>query len=131
MQTKTVDVKSQKEVVGVAEFPIFDNTTEAAEHLGDGTCTAMINAQVRTNAMNNVRQSAVGKPSKLNQRYDALARLDAQVLIDCAGDRAKIEDAINTELAKMEKEQAEAASAEPAAVESDGDEDDFDDDDDE
>jgi len=64
MQKGTNEVKSGGEVVGEASYDIFDALNEAVENLGEPECVKLINAQIRTNALNEVRSVATGKPSK-------------------------------------------------------------------
>ena len=64
MLTKETDVKSAKNLVGVATYPIYQGVDEAVEDLGDERLLSILNAQIRTNAMNEVRAAATATPSK-------------------------------------------------------------------
>lgn len=119
--TKEQDVKSKQDVVGVAVFKAYDSTQEAVGDIGEATILKLINAQVRTNAMNVVRAEKVGKPSKRGEMLEAFTRLageDPAAVAACGGDRAKLEELINAKIAEMERE---AAAAAPAPVEAEND----------
>lgn len=72
MQMKKKDVTSSQKVVGVAEYPEYDTLQEAVDAMTDKTILTLVNAQVRTNALNRVRANATGIPSR--------SEFEAQVL---------------------------------------------------
>jgi hypothetical protein len=89
MITKKQEVKSQTKVVGFAEFPEFSSTAEAIEALGEKDVCGLINTQVKTNAMNEVRASATGKPPKAKLQLMAqveMCALPPEEMTKFAGD---------------------------------------------
>lgn len=64
MQMQKAEVKSKSDIVGVAEYPIYDNVDEAVSDKGEQAILSLVNAQVRTNEMNSIRNKAVERPTK-------------------------------------------------------------------
>ena len=115
MKTETAEVKSRRksggettEVVGVAEYKVYDSTAEAAGDIGEEKCLELINAQVRTNELNRVRSLAVGEPSSKALRNEALVRMTAQDWQDVAGDPDKIERRLNEKIEEIRQERLAA-----------------------
>ncbi len=129
MIEKQTDVKSKSQVVGQAEYAVYDSVQEAAEHLGVEKALELINAQVRTNAMNEVRGSATGKPSKKKLREAAQVRATPEQWASVAGDSVAIENmlVVIEQTITAELEQQQAATAATAAPVDDGADDDDDD----
>lgn len=115
MQTGSAVVKSQKATVGSCTFPIFDTTAEAVQTLGEAKVLELLNAQVKTNAMNQKRQEATGKPTKAQFMAKAMASLTIEELQSCVGDEAKMTALVQSKAAQLEadfeKKQAEALAA--------------------
>ena len=122
MQAKKANVKSKKEVVGVAEYLIFDSVSEAVGELSEGAVLDLINSQYRTNAMNAVRGAATGTPSKTYLRKLAGARITDAEFQSVLGDMDGIEALIQKKMREIEAEMAAEKAAAP--TQSDEDEDD-------
>ena len=84
MLTKSAEVKSKSKVVGTAEYPEYQSAQEAVEALGEAEMLKILNQQIRTNAMNEVRAST--QPSKENIRTEAMASITAEEWSQVAGD---------------------------------------------
>lgn len=121
MQMKTKDVKSKTNSVGIAEYPAYDSTTEAVEDKGEDVVLSLINAQVRTNAMNLIRSNATGKVSKKALMQMALATLTVEDFASVAGDTIALQNLLDKKGAEI---QADLDAKVPTAVEVDEDEDD-------
>lgn len=111
MQTKTADVKSKGVVVGVAEFPEYETLEEASQDLGEEHLLGLLNAQIKTNSMNDVRAAATGKPSKSKLQAMAIARLTPEDFQSVAGDESAIQRLIEK---KMDEIEAEIEASRPA-----------------
>jgi len=103
----SVEVKSKSLTVGVAEYPIYDSSAEAVEDKGDEAIVALINAQVRTNAMNVVRNAAVARPSKKKLYKQARASISLEEYGEVIGD----EDAIEALVERKAKELLDSGEA--------------------
>jgi len=72
-------VQEETKVVGIATYPQYDSLDEAVNHpdygMGEARILELLNAQVRTNAMNEVRHAAVKGPSKKRLRERATGEL--------------------------------------------------------
>tara|TARA_Y100000310_G_scaffold332283_1_gene407574 strand:+ start:1093 stop:1443 length:351 start_codon:yes stop_codon:yes gene_type:complete len=86
----TTEVKSSSEVVGAAEYPIYDTNAEAIEHEGESEWLALGNAQRRTNELNRIRASATGKPTREALEAEAMASATIEELTAMAGDVSAI-----------------------------------------
>ena len=104
MKTLEVDVKSKQDVVGVAQYPEYDNVAEAVEDQTEVSILSLINAQARTNAMNVVRNAAVGRPSKKKLLRKARASITVAEFQAVEGDA----DAIDALVDKKAKELLDA-----------------------
>lgn len=120
MIEKTQDVKSKGNVVGVATYQKFDSTPDAVKSMGEATVVGIINAQVRTNAMNIVRADATGKPSSKALMRAAFTELvtskTQEELAAMVGDDVAMNEALNVIIARM-KDDAEQDGAEKVAEE--------------
>lgn len=135
-ETKTCSVKSAGKEVGKAEYESYDSLAEAAEDLGEDRIVGLVNTQVKTNAMNEVRASASGKPTKTALRNQATMELvEEGKFAAVAGDMAAVDKLISQRVAEIESRKKEAVVAEaeeaPEAPENDEDLDDEDEDEDE
>ena len=101
MQPQEQDVKSKSDVVGVARYPKYDNVAEAVDDMGETKLLDLVNAQVRTNAMNEVRNKAVGRPSKKKLLRKARASITPEEFIQVAGDEDAIDELIATKAQEL------------------------------
>jgi len=120
MKPDSCPVKSKSQVVGTAEFQIYDSTEEAVGHLTEEVCVSLINAQVKTNAMNVIRGAATGKPSKTHVRNLALTEVTAEEWREVAGDNSAIAALVERKMVDVE---ARLAAARPDLTEEEEDED--------
>ena len=103
-----VDVKSKSDVVGVATYPEYVSTEEAVADQGEAKTVEQINAQVRTNAMNVVRNAAVGRPSKKKLLRKARAAITVEEFTSVQGDP----DAIDALVEQKARELLDAGEGE-------------------
>jgi hypothetical protein len=115
MKTETKDVFSQQKKVAAAEYQVFDSIGEAVDTLGDLAVLDLINAQHKTNALNNARTLASAKPSKRALEIQAQARITASEFASVAGDPARIRALIDSKIKEIEAEVAAKAAAEVPA----------------
>ena len=118
MKRAQTEVKSKSQVVGVAEYEVFDSTQDAVDFLGEATVLDLINSQHRTNALNLVRARETGKPSKASLNTAALARITTEEFASIAGDVVALNSLIARKVVEVEKELEEKrrrAQAELAA----------------
>jgi hypothetical protein len=112
---ETCDVKSKSEVVGQAKFPVFVSTDEAVEYFGEAKTLELVNSQIKTNEMNEIRTAATKGPSKGKLRSQAQNEILEEILASgnnpFAGDEAGLENAIVQRMAELE-EQAKATLVE-------------------
>lgn len=113
MITQTQDVKSKKDTVGTATFSEYESSQEAVEAIGEAQMLSLLNAQIRTNAMNEVRGAATGKPSKVKNIFEAIAQLSAEELQACGNDEAKIRELVANKQAEMAASKAASAGTSP------------------
>ena len=102
MKTGQADVKSKSQVVGTAEFEIFDSTEEAEEHLGKVVVLGLINKQRKTDKLNEMRQSVTGKPSKEAMRNQALAEMSMQEFESIRGNPEALKALVEKKMAEIE-----------------------------
>lgn len=112
MIAQSAEVKSKSKVVGTAEYPKYDSVQEGVDDIGAEGVLELINAQVRTNAMNSIRAQAVGKPSKTMLRKQAMGRISMEELQANAGNPDALEDLVLKYMAEIESELASAAPTE-------------------
>ena len=127
MQTGKKAVKSAKNVVGTARFPVYETVEEAVEGIGAQTLLDKLNAQIQTDAMNQVRALATGTPSKESLTFKALGMIPAVELAAAVGDEAKMRELIAKKVAELKAEQSAEGAKAPVAPEADEDEDEDDD----
>ena len=101
MKNLEVDVKSKSDVVGVAQYPEYDNVEEAVVDKGEVYILSLINAQARTNAMNTVRNAAVGRPSKKKLMRKARASITPQEFTEVAGDADAIDALVDAKVKEL------------------------------
>ena len=122
-RTETADVKSKSKIVGVAEFPQYDNVAECVDGQGEDTILALVNSQLKTNAMNTVRGSVTGKPSKTKLMQEAMGKISTDEFNAVVGDPVRLQALVAKKVAELE---AEYASKAPDLGEDDDDDDDDD-----
>lgn len=84
------DVKSNSVVVGTAEYEVFDTLEEAEEELGTAVTLDLVNRQRRTDKMNEIRQTATGKPSKEIIRMTVMSEMTPEEFEGVRGDPAAL-----------------------------------------
>lgn len=104
METGKAPVKSKGEIVGEASFPIFDTLEEAAQQIGEKECIDLLNSQIKTNAMNEVRAEKTGKPSKARVKEMAVLNISVDELASCAGEPAKVQALIARKEAEIREQ---------------------------
>ena len=118
MKTGSKEVKSSGEVIGVAEFLIYDSVEEAVSGEGEASCLAFINAQIKTGARNTLRAQLTGKPTKTSLIYKAMSLVDPQEIAACLGDEALIAQLIQRKVNELQADE----DADVEEVDGDGDE---------
>ena len=82
MRTGSCEVKSKSDVLGEAEFNIYDTVAEATEALGDEALLSHLNAQIKTNAMNTLRTMKTKGPAKGWLREEAMSEIVSEISAD-------------------------------------------------
>jgi hypothetical protein len=118
MKTERAEVKSQSKVVGTAEYPIYEAIQEALTDVGEEKVLALINAQVRTNAMNQVRAEATAKPSSKRLMSIAMSEITPEEFAQVAGDPVAMNSLIESKMAEV-KARFENGSDDDEASEND------------
>jgi len=80
------DVKSKSQVVGQAKYKVYETSAGAVSDLGEEKLLEMLNSIVRTNAMNEVRAAATGKPSDKKLTDMAWAVITADEIQEATAD---------------------------------------------
>lgn len=102
MKIGSAEVTSKEVKVGTAEYDIYDSLNEAMQKLGEKDTLKLINAQTRTNALNAVRSSATGKPSKASLRQKAMAMITQEDFISIQGDETKFASMVDQKITALE-----------------------------
>ena len=79
MKTRTCEVKSKSDVLGEAEFAVYDTVAEATEAIGDEALLSLLNAQLKTNAMNTLRTLKTKGPAKGWLRDEAVSEIVSEI----------------------------------------------------
>ena len=112
MQNKESNVRSKSDIVGVAQFAVYDSLQEAIEALGEATILNLANVQVKTNAMNQVRAKATGKVSGKVLDQMAMLECNGEELASVAGDLVGLQALLDKKkievVATLEAEKAQA-----------------------
>jgi len=124
MRSETKEVKSKSKVVGQATYNVYDNLQEAVENVGESKALELINIQEKTNALNQVRQAAVGKPSKSALKQKALAMISIEEFTSVAGDPTALDNLVSKKVAELEAEAAANPLPTADADEGEGEDDD-------
>lgn len=120
MQTKIIEVTSEKKKVAEVEVEQFENLDEALAFFkvgdNDGTSAVLklVNTQHKTNKMNAARAQASGKPSKTELRNKAFASLSFDELKEVANDSVKFNALLDAKVEQLEAEWAAQREAERA-----------------
>lgn len=134
MKSKKEKVRSDGQVIGVVDVPVFDSIAEMASNVegGEARVLALAQTQHGTNLKNNVRAEFAGKPPKGRLREEALADLARgsdlnrirEVLTDPTKREAYLEEAVKKVEAEWEArrkariaEVAKAIASDPALAE--------------
>ena len=116
---KECPVKAKSDVVGDAKFPAFDTVEEAINHteygLGEQRILELINAQVKTNAMNDLRMTKTKGPTKGALRNIAFSEIMVEMNAgehqDVIGDEVALTALIDRRMAELETRAKEALPA--------------------
>jgi len=111
MQKGTTDVKSRRKggetkIVGEAKYNIYDSVEEAVSTIGPEKVLEYVNALEKTNEMNRIRGSAVGKPSKKYLEGLAFSDISAAEWQQIAGDPEAIRALLDKKIAAIEARMA-------------------------
>ena len=127
MQNKESNVRSERKIVGVASYVIYDSLVEAIEALGEPAILNLANVQVKTNEMNRVRAKVTGKISSKVLDQMAIAECTGPELSDAAGDGIKLQALFERKkkevIARLEAEKAQAIAELADDADDDDDED--------
>jgi hypothetical protein len=113
----TKDGKTVK--VGEATFVKYDTVAEAVSHMGEEEALKTLNTQVRTNALNAVRQAATKPISQEALRMAAtreIFKLPPDQLAALAGDEQALEAKIKEVMSRLEAEDIQKRQQALAAV---------------
>lgn len=101
MTNHSQPVFSAKVQVATANFQLYDSVSEATSSLGEEKILKLINAQVRTNAMNEERARATGTPSEQSFKDQATTSLTAEEFMSVQQDVAKYRALIETKASAL------------------------------
>ena len=115
---KECPVKAKSDVVGEARFPAFDSVDEAINNseygLGEQKVLELINAQVKTTAMNDLRTAKTKGPTKGALRNIAFSEIMVEMNAgehqDVIGDEVALIALIDRRMAELETRSKEARS---------------------
>lgn len=113
---KEYPVKSESVVVGDAKYCVFDSLDEACNHseygLGEQKVLDLINAQVKTNAMNDLRTAKTKGPTKGALRNTAFSEIMVEMTAgdhqEVIGDEVALTSLIDRRISELEKRAKEA-----------------------
>lgn len=111
------DVSSESKIIGRAEFPVYETVDEAVNHseygVGEQKLLDLINAQVKTNAMNILRTARTKGPTKSSLRSEAMNEIIQEISNgehqNVIGNQDAVTNLINARMAKIEARMKEAA----------------------
>ena len=123
---KECPVKAKSDVVGEARFPAFDSVDEAINNseygLGEQKVLELINAQVKTTAMNDLRTAKTKGPTKGALRNTAFSEIMVEMAAgehqEVIGDEVALTVLIDRRMGELEERAKEAL---PVAEASDDD----------
>lgn len=113
---KEYPVKSESVVVGDAKYCVYDSLDEACNHkeygLGEQKVLELINAQVKTNSMNELRTAKTKGPTKGALRNTAFSEIMVEMTAgdhqEVIGDEVALTSLIDRRIAELEKRAKEA-----------------------
>jgi hypothetical protein len=125
------DVSSDRKVIGQAEFPVYETVDEAINHpqhgLGEEKLLDLLNAQIKTNRMNELRTAATKGPTKSALRSQAMNEIVSEITNgehqSVIGDELALNNLIAKRIAELEARAKEAAASMAAAAGDDDEED--------
>lgn len=117
------DVTSESKLLGRAPHPIFETIDEALNHdeygLGEQKLLELLNAQIKTNAMNALRTARTKGPTKSALRSEAMNEIVQEISNgehqDCLGNKDALDALIARRMDKIEEQMKEAAAAAAAS----------------
>jgi len=115
-------VKSDQKELGDATYPVYETVDEAVNHpefgLGEPALLDLLNAQVKTNAMNQLRTAKTKGPTKTMLRAEATSEIVEEIGAgqhgDAIGNRMVLEALIERRMAEIE---ARMTAGAPVAAE--------------
>ncbi len=118
------DVSSESKVIGSAKFPIFETIDEAMNHpeygVGEQKLLDLLNAQVKTNAMNTLRTARTKGPTKSALRSEAMNEIVSEISngehTNCIGNQEALGALIDRRMAEIEARMKEAAELAIAGI---------------
>ena len=116
MENASVEVRSNRAVVGTAKYLVYASTAEAVEHEGEEKLLGILNAQIRTNAMNAVRSLANPSVSKVSIRMEVMSGMSTEDVLAFAGNKAGLQEYVEAEADHLYAERKH-----PVSVATDGD----------
>lgn len=112
MNTGEAEVKVRKpdRIVGIAKYAIYETSNEALNHptygLGETKLLELLNAQVKTNAMNVLRATATKGPTKSLLRAQALNDIVQEIATgnhkDCIGNESALMALVERRMSEIE-----------------------------
>lgn len=104
MRTAEAEVKSDKQLLGVCEYAVYEDVSEACDAVGDETCLGYINAQVKSLATGNFRAARTGKPTKTQLQAMAFARINQDEFNGIMGDAVRLQELLARKVSEVEAE---------------------------
>jgi hypothetical protein len=107
LTSEPVPVKSEGKIVAEITVPVYESIEEACAELGTDKVLHRVNAQIKTDLVNQARAASQPNTSNKALREKAFQRvaLNRQTeLIDCAGDQLKVTSLIDDEMELIRNE---------------------------
>lgn len=110
MITGEADVSSEQKVIGTATFPVYETVDEAINDgewgLGEEKLLDILNAQIKTNAMNILRTARTKGPTKSALRSEAMNEIVQEISngehSGCIGNKDALDSLIARRVAEIE-----------------------------
>ncbi|MHA2265703.1 MAG: hypothetical protein ACXAEN_25205 [Candidatus Thorarchaeota archaeon] len=119
MKTGTAEVTSESQTLGECEFTIYETGPEALESLGEEKLLDILNAQIKTNAMNQFRTAKTKGPTKSWLRGEAFNEIIMEVKQgqheETLGDKNAMEALVQKRMGEIEERMKVAAATEPGS----------------
>lgn len=106
------EVCSASKPVGTAEYPEYETITEALEAIGEAEVLSRLNAQIRTDAMNQIRGQFNKTPSKATLQRLAMARITEAEFKEVVGDMVRFNALVDAKIKLIEAERKASDEAE-------------------